>query len=296
MVMQMTSVLYVVTDEDGGLLFFRHPKKKDPTSCHTVGPFAYMAEDQAEAAAVRLRSDHPLFIQEVEVEWFIEIFFEGFHVTDVFMVDDVPLPITEGGAEWIGLQGGGGLNWQGAFQGDDLGWMKLVVQRLGDLVGRSEQELDDMAALVMARRDADEEFEKIQEMVQSHVRVTIIPEASALVETEGAFQVIDAKTGTFWLHTNGMSHFELPELEIRDVPAWWVTAAGAELNGWAGYFIAHPDKATPGSELEGGGPLRVSLRVRVSPDPWWETDGRACLRIEPEQVFFACENPTHQLH
>ena len=292
----------MVTDDGGLLTYVRHGTLDDPTSWRTLGPFAYTERALADAAITGGKltpqgDDSRLFIREVGVEWFAGEFFEGFHTpTDAFMVDEAPLPMTEAGAEWIDRTNDDQLCWLEQFQTDDLGWMQAVVRRLGLQLGMTEQQLDDMGALIMARQDAEDEFAKVRQLVQDHIKVSIVPEDTAKVEHQGDVHVVDAKNGTFWLHTNGMAQFDLPELEIREVPAWWVTAAGAEINGWAGYFIANPDEAKPGAELQGGGPLQMSLSAKVSPDDWWNKEGRACLRLEAKQVFFAYEGHGHLIH
>jgi hypothetical protein len=292
--------LYLVTDDEGHLTYVRHGTPDAPALWRTLGPFAYTSHVQA-TEAIRggkltpQGDDSRLFVREVAPEWFVNEFFEGFHVpTDVFMVDESPIPVTEKGAEWVDRTWEQGLEWVLAFQEDT--WMPKVLRVLGAHLGLSEEQLDDMGAIIMARHDAEDEFAKVRRQVMENIKVSITPEPATEIVHEGDLHVIDAQVGTFWLHTNGMAAFDLPELEIRNVPAWWVTAAGAEINGWAGYFMAHPKQATPGAELTGGGPLKMTLTTQVSPDPWWEEDGRACLRIVPEQVFFACEGHAHAVH
>lgn len=106
----------------------------------------------------------------------------------------------------------------------------------------------------------------------------------AQVDEEDEHAVLPGNT-LFWLHTYGMDHYGLPDLEVRDVPALWLCSAGDFLNGWATYMIR--EKAIKAGEtLAGGLHGIVKVRAVASPDPWWGE--REALRLVPEEVHHAC--------
>lgn len=116
------------------------------------------------------------------------------------------------------------------------------------------------------------------------VVLAVVPESVEHHEKGGALK----GDTLFWLHTNGMSQFGVPEFEIRHVPARFVEAAAGELNHWGSYFADGP-------ALEVGELLQISevtipvfVKASVSDHPFWEEDGRVCLTLTPEAVAFQC--------
>jgi hypothetical protein len=91
---------------------------------------------------------------------------------------------------------------------------------------------------------------------------------------------------TFWLHTNGMAQFDRPELELRGVPALYVSAAGGILNEWAAYSVDNEIKH--GQTVMGeGATIPVLMRALASQNEFWE--GRnAALTLVAESVAFQC--------
>lgn len=54
-----------------------------------------------------------------------------------------------------------------------------------------------------------------------------------------------------WVHTHGLAKFGKPELEIRNVPSIFGTAACSMLNGIADYMVNHATKPIlPGQHME----------------------------------------------
>ena len=93
---------------------------------------------------------------------------------------------------------------------------------------------------------------------------------------------------TFWCYTSGMVHaFDRPELEMRNVPALFVEAAGGALNEWAFYSVE--ERAIKAGEKLGAevAALRVLLQAVASPDTafWGATP---CLRLVLLASELAC--------
>lgn len=82
----------------------------------------------------------------------------------------------------------------------------------------------------------------------------------------------------FTLRTNGMPQYARPELEVVDVPALWVEAAGRFLNDWAYYSIV--DRPILDGETLAGG-FQRNVRVRA-------TLVQGVLQLRPEAVEVAC--------
>lgn len=82
----------------------------------------------------------------------------------------------------------------------------------------------------------------------------------------------------YQLHTEGMGAFAKPELEIDDVPLWWVTAAGAELQAWAAYSLTHAE-FKEGSRHQAGGPIPLVLHVDRNDSRYWKEKGTKCLLL-----------------
>lgn len=113
----------------------------------------------------------------------------------------------------------------------------------------------------------------------------VTPEAfeekvKVIILAQGAAPEVGHRPGhaLFTLRTHGMPQFKRKELEVVDVPALWVPAAGDFLNGWALYTVNHrPIK--PGETLTGGFNHNVLVRAAKV--------GKV-LRLQPEAVKMGC--------
>lgn len=82
--------------------------------------------------------------------------------------------------------------------------------------------------------------------------------------------------------TVGMAHYARLDLELVDVPALWVPAAGDLLNEWALYSI-NKRALKAGHTLSGGYRDRLRIRLRETPE--------GLLRLCPEARLRAGEAP-----
>jgi len=298
----MIDHVWLIADAGSGdVSYVQHGQEDDEVNWKTIGPFTFTQRDTAEKAA-----DNPKFlpkgvhgeftILEVEASGFVQAIFNGFPPsnTDVFMLDNALYPLTSSGAEWVDEAVGAPI-WGPQFDenGDDtgLGWLDRVLAQVAGCLGMNMETVQTIGSLNAAAEDVSAKVEQTQLLVQQHVRVAITPESGTIAMDEDEDHHTLSPAARFWLHTNGMNVFGLPELEIRDVPSWWVTAAGAELNGWAAYSI--DQGISEDDELDGGGPVPLKLRAVASPDEFWEEDGRECLRLEVAKVLLATGHRKH---
>ena len=265
-----------------------------------IGPFAYSTQVGAQKAA-----KNPHFsagataagVLEVEASTFVQAIFNGFPPsnTDVLVLDDGFLPLSPEGAAWIDMAAGR-ETWTPLFDeegGTGINWLNRVLYQVGDRIGLDMETMETIGEMVTADDDMDDEVEQARRLVQDTIKVAIIPE---LEIEEGPLPPnhLVPLTTTFWLHTSGMNKLGLPELEIRGVGAWWVPAAGAELNAWAAYSTKHEIK--DGQKLQGGGPVPVLLKAEMSEHPYWTEQGKTCLTLSVDQVLYQNPATTRIVH
>ena len=263
------NTVWMLTDPDSGdVAYVRIGLDEDTENTQVIGPFAYSTSEAAAEAALAENPaayvlpwiPRPAAILEVEATSFVQALFNGFppSATDVFVLDDGFFPISPAGAAWVD-KALGRPHWSPLFDeehGTGLTWLNRVLFQVGDRIGLDLKAMQAIGEMVVAEGEDDvaNEVEQAKRLVQEHVKVAIIPELTE----QSREQLLPVNT-TFWLHTKGLTKLGLPELEIRGVPAWWVTAAGAELNAWAAYSTQHPIQ--DGQSLHGGGPIPVLIRA-----------------------------------
>jgi|APSaa5957512622_1039677.scaffolds.fasta_scaffold01788_3 hypothetical protein len=298
----MIEQLWLIADAGtGDVSYVRHGLDGDESNWKTIGPFAYTHPDTAMLAA-----DHRKFLPagatgefqvlEVEASTFVQAIFNGFPPsnTDVIALDEGLFPLTSGGAVWVDEAIGTPV-WGPLFDEDGatngLTWLDRVLEQVAHHLDMNMETVEAIGTLNAAQEDVAADIEQTTLLIQQHVRVAITPEHDTdYVGEDDSHHHLPADT-LFWLHTRGMETLGLPELEIRNVPSWWVTAAGGELNGWAAYSL---DRGiSEGDTLDGGGPVPLKIRAVESPDPFWSEQGIECLRLEVERVLFSCGSGRH---
>lgn len=106
--------------------------------------------------------------------------------------------------------------------------------------------------------------------------------------------------GYYWLHTHGLSALSLPELEVLDVPSYFVGAGAAMLNGIGEYMCGGENIVAGETMLLGGEPLRFERATDTDPryiEPGDEASVKAThygdvmgrLRIVPCITHDKCE-------
>ena len=289
----MIDHVWLLTDAaTGDLSYVKHGKENDEPNWKKVGPFAYTkAEYAADAAA------HPRFFPEgvddqldfiqIEASAFVQSIFNGFHpsTTDVLVLDDAFLPLTSGGAEWADTALGQPI-WGSIFDESSggLGWLDRVLRQVA---GRLRMNMETVQAIgtlnAVAEDEAAAEVRQTYMLIQKHVRVVITPEPNTIAVEENDNHHVLTPASQFWLHTRGMATFGLPELEIRNVPCWWVQAAGNELTAWATHSVDYG--ISDGDDLGRGGPVPLTLTAIKSPDDVWASKNLECLRLEVRKVI-----------
>ena len=124
---------------------------------------------------------------------------------------------------------------------------------------------------------------------QSKVTVQIVPEQPEHPDPRGGF------TGeqTFWLHTVGMDKFDRPEMEMREVPGLFVTAAGGYLNMWSYHSVERHEIPEDENLMDESGVFPIVFHTTLSKDPFYKERGIKCLRLDAVAVVFTCGNPHH---
>jgi len=296
----MIDHVWLITDAaTGDLSYVTHGKEGEEADWKKVGPFSFTSHDAVEDAAANPKFlpegvDAQLSFVEVEASAFVQAIFNGFAPanTDVLVLDDGFFPLTSGGAGWVDLAIGVPV-WGPVFDesgdGIGLGWLNRVLRQVA---GRLDMKMETVQAIgtlnAAAEDDAVEDAEVNQSgpLIQKHVRVVIKPEPGTLVIKDTDENQVLSSASLFWLHTQGMDTFGLPELEIRSVPCRWVTSAIADLMNWAVYSI---DKGLcEGDTIVVEGPVPLTLRVVAAS---YET--RECLRLEVSQAVFPVGHQRH---
>lgn len=299
----MIDQVWLIADAvTGDVSYVHHGREDDEDNWKIIGPFAFTKVEEAKEAADNPRflpegAEGELVVMEVEASAFVQAVYNGFPPsnTDVFMLDDGIFPLTNGGAQWVDEALGHPI-WEPLFDesGESTGleWLDRVLEQVAGRLDMNMETVQAIGTLNAAAEDVAVDVEQTKLLIQQHVRIAIVPEPGTLAMGENQENHELTPAAKFWLHTNGMGVFGLPELEIRNVPCWWITAAGAELNGWCGYSL---DKGiTEGDEMDGGGPVPLKLRAVASPDDFWQKDGRECLRLEVDRVLFTMGHKKHE--
>ena len=294
----MASSVWLIADKaTSEVSYICHGKEGDEPNWRWIGPFAFTNKSAAETA-IKARKFLPLGIRgtfaplEVDTASFIQAVYNGFPPkhSDVFVLDEALLPLTAGGGAWIDDANGTPI-WAELFDedGDGVGldWLDRVLGVVATMLGMSMETVQAIGTLNAADEDSAE-IEQTRSLIRQHVRVILIPEPGTIqigVPTSCTHRVTSA--ALFWLHTSGLVKLGLPELEIRNVPVWWVTAAGEELLNWAAHSI--DQGILEGDVLQGGGPVPLDIRVTTSPDPTWQGRSPSCLRLEVVGAVFVSD-------
>lgn len=294
----MTSQVWLIADQrTGEVSYIQHGLEGDEANWRWIGPFAFTSSAAAEEAAA-----HPKFLPagitgqfvplEVDTSSFIRAVYNGFPPThtDVFILDGALLPLTVNGATWIDEAQETPI-WAPLFdedgEGAGLDWLDRVLHLVATHLGLSMETVQAIGTLNAADEDDAAEVEQTRSLIRQHVRVTLTPEPGTIKTATVLGQHRLTPAARFWLHTNGMKKIGLPELEIRNVPVWWVLAAGQELLHWAAVSLDHG--ITDGDVLQGGGPVPLELQARNSPDAIWKGHPTGCLRLEVLGVTFVTD-------
>lgn len=302
----MISPVWLIADrKTGEVSYIQHGREGDEQNWRWIGPFAFTSLEAAEAAATT-----PTFLPrgvetgdfaplEVDAASFIRAVYNGFppQHTDVFALNDALLPLTINGARWIDEAQGSPI-WTPLFdeeaEGVGLDWLDRVLELVATSLGMSMETVQVIGTLNAAEEDAAE-VEQTRSLIQQHIRVTLTPEP-------GTVQVGKTRQGTehpvtplakFWLHTAGLVKLGLPELEIRNVPVWWVTAAGEELLNWAAYSLDHG--ISEGDVLRSGGPIPLGISVTSSDEDYWADHATGCLRLTVTEAVFVADKAEDQV-
>lgn len=295
----MIPQVWLIADQQTGeVSYIQHGREGDEANWRCIGPFTFTTAEAAEEAAVT-----PKFLPQgitgdfaplaVDASSFIRAVYNGFppRRTDVFVLDGALLPLTVHGATWIDEAQGTPI-WAPLFDADGEGagldWLDHVLQIVAAKLSLSMETVQAIGTLNAADEDEDAAgVEQTQSLIQQHVRLTLTPEPGTVKigRLPGPHRLTPG--AEFWLHTSGMRKLGLPELEIRSVPAWWVTAAGVELLHWAAFSLDHG--IAEGDILQGGGPVLLDIKVANSPDKQWEGHPTGCLRLALAGVTFVTD-------
>ena len=299
----MIERIWLISDaETGEVSYVQHGAEGDEENWTLAGPFAFTTKEAAEAAA-----KNPTFLPEgvncicdvmpVEATDFIRAIFNGFAPshTDVFMLSGNLYPLTRAGSVWIDEVLDVPL-WSRLFD-EDLGgidWLDKVLERVAKVLG---VEMETVHAIGHMNAEAEDEAQAMasvrqsEAIVRANVRLAVVPEPGTFVRArDGEHLQLDTDT-LFWVHTMGMSRIGLPELELRDVPAAWVFAAGQELNSWAAYSI---DQGLSEDDiLDAPGPVPLQYKVVESDEDFWRGKGVMCLRLVLHRVRFKESHKEH---
>lgn len=295
----MNRPVWLLADRASGMVsYLKHGREGDEANWRRIGPFAFTSQ-----AAATLAASDPKFMPlgvkahlqalEVDTASFIQAVYNGFppEHTDVFVLDNTFLPLTAGGAAWIDDARDTPI-WTALFDedGDGAGleWLDHVLEVVATHLGVSMETVQAIGSLNAAEEDDAASVEQTRSLLRQNVRLTLTPEPGT-IELGSSSPGIHRLTGEakFWLHTTGMTKFGLPELEIRNIPVWWVTAAGDELLYWAAYSLEHG--IVEDVPLQGGVVIPLDIRVRQSTDPFWIGHVTGCLRLEVMGATYVAE-------
>ena len=298
--------LWLIADKaTGEVSYVRHGCEGEESDWQRIGPMAYTSKEGAlrdipsfeEAVGTQLTT------LEVEATGFVQGIYSGFPpiFPSVFVLDSAPLPLSAAGASWVDDDLGHPI-WTPQFDenGDSCGidWLDRVLGIVGHKLGMSKETIQAIGSLTAAAEDAATSSQA-HSFVEDHIQIALIPEPDSGFSVQGSNRHIVnqqvffgrqdlSPNATFWLHTTGLVKFSLPELELRDVPAWWVDAASAELKHWAAHSMSHG--IVEGIPLLRGGPVPVDISVSTSSDLVWTEHATGCLRLEVSGVTFLDED------
>ena len=292
----MIERVWLIADaETGDASYVQHGKEdEDQSNWKLIGPFAFTDPSTAQAAAKNPKFlphgvEGQFKVLEVESNGFVQAIFNGSPPshTDAFMLDDGIFPLTRGGASWVDEALDAPI-WAPLFDENASGgltWLDRVLEQVAGRLGMNMETVQAIGSVNAAAEDVAAEVEQTRVMISNNVRIAVLPEQGTVsVDQDDDFHSL-SPAAKFIVATVGMSIFGLPELEFREVPAAWVSAAGAELHGWAAYAL--DQGITKGDVLRGGGPVPLEYRVEPSPDPMWEDKEVNCLRLTVDSVKFA---------
>ena len=286
----------------GDISYFRQGAEGDEPNWRLTGPITYTSQKTAEAAA-----KNPSFLPSgvtgnfiatpVDTTDFVRAIFNGFppSQTDVFMLDNNVYPLTKRGADWIDEALDAPIwsplfdesHWHGA-----LDWLNRVLEQVAGALGMTMETVNAIGHINAENEDESAaDVAQVGALIQKNVRIAVVPEPGTIALESDARSHDLTPDAQFWLHTMGMGSFGLPELEIRNVPAQWVSAAGAELNGWAAYSL--DQGLSEGDLVEGGGPVPLQYQARASTNEFWQAKGVQCLRMDVVAVRFLVSAKSH---
>lgn len=293
--MQALPNVWLITDKGSGSLSYLQVGN-DQTS-RLLGPFAYSTEREARQAAKnptfmprKVAEAVTLDVVEVPGISLIEGILSGFAPSgsDVFSLNENLLPLTKNGASWVDETTGSG-EWMPLFKSPPS-WLKQILLHVSLHMGVEDIEIMAQNGNKPGSRQSPSHSDtlKAKALIKEHVQIVVVPEIemSEGLNPDGTIGTIGPKT-TFWVHTRGMEKFERPDLEIRQVPAWFINYAVATIKGWAVYSLNKEIKA--GERIQEGGVVPVIVQASVSKDPYW-IGRNLCLTFNVEQVLYQCED------
>ena len=285
----MISEVFLFADKStGDVSYILHGLAGDEANWRKIGPIGFTSAEKAEAAildpkflpigvtteVVSLKVGAPSFIQAV---------YNGFPPmnTDVFVLDQIFLPLTHNGAIWVDEVLGSPI-WSPLFdeggEGVGLEWLDRVLELVAARLQMGMEAVQAIGALNASDEDEDD-AERSHNLVYQHVSIVVMAEhAQKGARNIGKGGSEPSVPALFCVHTSGMTKLGEPELEIRNVPNRWVRAAGVELFGWAVHLLDHG--FDDGDVLQGEAPVVLSIRVSDSTDPQWAAQGIECLRLD----------------
>lgn len=302
----MISPVWLIADRKTlEVSYIQHGREGDEQNWRWIGPFAFTSLESATLAAAT-----PTFLPhgveagdftplEVDAASFIRAVYNGFppQHTDVFVLDQALLPLTVNGAAWIDEATGSPV-WAPLFDEDAAGvgldWLDRVLEVVATSLGMSMETVQVIGTMNAAEEDAAE-VEQTRSLIQQHIRVALTPEPGTLQigDTKGGKKHQVTPQAKFWLHTTGLTKLGLPELEIRNVPVWWVKAAGEELLTWAAYSLDHG--ISEGDVLQTSGPIPLGIAVSLSDEDYWTDHPTGCLRLVVVEATFIADRAGDQV-
>lgn len=119
------------------------------------------------------------------------------------------------------------------------------------------------------REDVDLAIERVKEF-RSHGGPKVAAEQNTVdVQDNILIHIVsDGETTKGWVHTHGMSKFDKPELEIRNVPLFLCNSAGRLINELCDFLLNTDAVVTEGQtiQLSDGIPVRVVKSVPIPGD------------------------------
>lgn len=130
---------------------------------------------------------------------------------------------------------------------------------------------------------------------KSKTKTSINPTEATVVH-----MVFDGEKTKGWVHTHGLDKFDLPELEIRDIPVFMMTSAGRILNLVSDYLL-NGDKPIKVGETMVFGDGAIVKFIEAEPIPGDEEHYQVerWQLVDPASTMLKCaacdgENGEHQ--